>query len=184
MASAARLRPDWMGPSNRPNAPVACRLSRAHLGRIEAQMGNSPRQRGFHTSVDGFRLEDRVVLSTTSAGVAGDVSASAAASAKPMPGMIKSSFIQATGAQLQAAYQTFGKQANKAASMAVKGVSNGLSQQTALSGLTAAISLQAGSWKRRSSRSASVCPTACRIFSLPRSQRPGPRPTISQRIND
>ena len=105
-------------------------------------MGKNPRRRWFSSSVDGFRLEDRVALSTTSAMISTDT---IPATASPTsPAMIKATFLQATLAQLQSAFKTFGKQVNLAANQAINAVNGGQTQQTALTALSSSINLQTG----------------------------------------
>jgi hypothetical protein len=108
-------------------------------------MSTSLRRRGFRPCLDGFRLEDRVVLSTTNAVEPSAVTASGVdPSSPPLGATLKSSYIQATGVQLHTVFQTFLNQENHAAQGAIKAVGNGQTQDNALNGLRTFTSFQGG----------------------------------------
>jgi len=106
-------------------------------------MGTILRRRSFLPSLDGVKLEERLVLSTATL-VQPEVSIAVAVDplVPTNHGSIKTSSVQAAPAQLHAAFQTFINQLNKASQNAVKALGNGQSDATALASLRAYTSLQ------------------------------------------
>jgi hypothetical protein len=142
-------------------------------------MSTSRRRHSFHPAVDGFRLEDRVVLSTSSSAVAATSTATGIDPLVPTNhGTLKAGYVQATGTQLLAAFQTFEKQVNKAAQNAIKAVGNGQTEANAVTSLSAYTTLQGGVLEARVQQICNRLPGGVQyLFNPPQGTVPGGYPT-------
>ena len=104
-------------------------------------------RRSFRPNLDGFWLEDRVVLDAASVTKVGDIAAAAATIdplVQPPKAVIKSGFFQQTPILLQAAFQNFLNNENRAAQGAVRRLANGQDPNALLASLKTNTSLQGG----------------------------------------
>lgn len=114
-------------------------------------MGTCLRRRSvFHPSLDGIKLEDRLVLSTLMVAQAEGITATTEDPLVPTNrGQIKTSQVEATATQLRAAFTSFLNQTNRAANNAVRAVGRGQTEANALASLRAFTALQGGTLEAR-----------------------------------
>ena len=146
-------------------------------------MGTSlRRRRSFRPSLDGFRLEDRLVLSTANNIQADSITAAEVDPLVPTNhGTLKAGYVQATGTQLHAAFQTFINQTNRAAQNAIKGLGNGQTEANELASLKAFTALQGGTLESKVQQVSSGCPAACSTSSIrPRARSPAATPPTAR----
>jgi hypothetical protein len=98
-------------------------------------------RRSYRPNLDGFRLEDRIVLNAASGAMVASV---AAAGVDPPTPVVKAGFLQQTPLQLHAAFQNFLNSENRAAQSTVRGLANGQSPDNLLASLKANTSIQGG----------------------------------------
>jgi hypothetical protein len=108
---------------------------------MEVHMSTSLR-RSYRPNLDGFRLEDRIVLDAASVTMVGSIAAAAAAD-PPTP-VVKSGFLQQTPILLHAAFQSFLNNVNRANQSAVRGLANGQNPDSLLASWKANTSVQGG----------------------------------------
>jgi hypothetical protein len=113
--------------------------------RIEASMGTVLRRRRcFRPTLEGSRLEVRMVPSTSGVVASDMIQATAANGAPTNHGTIKSGYVQATGTMLHSAFQSFITQTKRAAQKAVNKLGNGQNEASLVSSLDAFTALQGG----------------------------------------
>jgi len=98
-------------------------------------------RRSYRPNLDGFRLEDRIVLDAASVTMVGSI---AAAAADPPTPVVKSGFLQQTPILLHAAFQSFLNTVNRANQSAVRGLANGQNPDSLLASWKANTSVQGG----------------------------------------
>jgi hypothetical protein len=137
------------------------------------------RHRAFRPSLDGFRLEDRLVLSAVDLAQVGTITAAAVDPLVPTNhGKLKAGYVQATATQFHSAFQTFINQMNRAAAMAVAGQGNGGNEATLLAGLKSAAALQGGNLEAKLQQISSRLPGGLQyLFNPPQGTVPGGYPT-------
>ena len=143
-------------------------------------MGTSlRRRRSFRPSLDGFRLEDRLVLSTANNIQADSITAAEVDPLVPTNhGTLKAGYVQATGTQLHAAFQTFINQTNRAAQNAIKGLGNGQTEANELASLKAFTALQGGTLESKVQQVSKRLPGGVQyLFNPPQGTVPGGYPT-------
>jgi hypothetical protein len=113
--------------------------------RIEAYMGPlQRRRRSFRPSLDGSRLEVRMVPSTTGVAASDLIQATATDGAPTNHGTLKSGYVQATGTMLHSAFQAFINQTKRAAQKAVNNLGKGQNEASLVASLDAFTALQGG----------------------------------------
>jgi hypothetical protein len=141
-------------------------------------------RRSYRPNLDGFRLEDRMVLAAASVSVVGSI---AAAAADPPTPVVKAGFLQQTPLLLHAAFQDFINTENRAAQSAVRGLANGQNPDSLLASLKANTSVQGGILEARVQQISKRIPTGEQnLFNPPQGLIPGstpPTPGLKQQID-
>jgi hypothetical protein len=147
-------------------------------------MSTRPR-RSYRPNLDGFRLEDRIVLDAASVTAVGSIAAAAAAN-PPNP-VVKAGFLQQTPLLLHAAFQNFINIENRAAQSAVRGLANGQNPDSLLASLKANTSVQGGILQAKVEQISKRIPTGQQnLYNPPQGLIPGstpPTPGLKSQID-
>jgi hypothetical protein len=141
-------------------------------------------RRSYRPNLDGFQLEDRMVLDAASVAVVGSIAAAAADPPKPV---VKAGFLQQTPILLHTAFQNFLNVENRAAQSAVRGLANGQNPDSLLASLKANTSLQGGILEAKVEQISKRIPNGVQeLFNPPQGLIPGstpPTPGLKQQID-
>jgi len=141
---------------------------------MEVHMSTSLR-RSYRPNLDGFRLEDRIVLDAASVTMVGSIAAAAAAD-PPTP-VVKSGFLQQTPILLHAAFQSFLNNVNRANQSAVRGLANGQNPDSLLASWKANTSVQGGILQGKVEQISKRIPTGEQnLYNPPQGLIPGSTP--------
>jgi hypothetical protein len=141
-------------------------------------------RRSYRPNLDGFRLEDRMVLDAASVAAVGSI---AAAVADPPTPVVKAGFLQQTPILLHAAFQNFLNSVNRANQSAVRGLANGQNPDSLLASLKANTSVQGGILQAKVAQISKRIPTGQQnLYDPPQGVIPGstpPTPGLKSQID-